>query len=1083
MNNFPSSIYKEKTVKRLTENIVLTDIQKEYASRWIKKIEKGELKGETDQYLTFANIVLDKILGYEIDKIIHNKNNVEYQYADSSGRKVLCIEAKGTKTKSLFDRQARLNKAHRTPIDQTWDYMRTGDLDWGICTNYKFFALLKRNEKGKGYLFDFEEIKKHPEKLKEFVGVFSRKNLVEDKFGNTLYSESIVEERDFTKEFYKLFHETRLMLIKAFQNKENVSKERAIYFTQIFLNRLIFIFFVEDRGYLSDSKLFSNRILKLLESSQSTEHSRKVYDEISELFIAFDKGSPQLGVFGFNGGLFSGVIPHNIHFSDLRDPSFFSDVRQNSKLSKTTKLNKTASEIVNKYQNKLNPIISNLLILDSFDFTNEVNVEVLGHIFEQSISDLEELKNSDISRRKKEGVFYTPEYITDYICRNTIIPYLSKSNSSTIHELIQEYVDDIDDLETKFKEIKILDPACGSGAFLVKSIDILLEIYKEIQLVKESSGKYSSNSQLQMTKWNEETEIRSIVENNIYGLDINQESVEITQLSLFLKLASNDRKLIGLSKNILVGNTIVSDKNMDQRAFDWNKFPTIFYDPKLKKIENELKLKQKMIDGFDIILGNPPYVRQERLTPLKPYLKNNYQSFDSSADLYVYFLEISLRNLKDNGKMGMIVSNKWVKATYGENLRKFLSQFTIQKFIDFGDLPVFPDASTYPCIIIIEKTHSENNEILVSKIDSLEFSRLESKIDNLEFSLNQSDLNEGIWDFERPEITQIYNKIKSGGISLKKYSDAKINRGLLTGLNEVFILNKEKKKKLEENSRSSKDLIKPYLTGQEIRRYSINWNNDYILLIKKGTKIKQYPAILDYVTPYRQELEKRWDKGDWFSLRPCKFYDDFEKPKIIYAQFSKRPEFTYDKDNYYVSQNAFIISTDDMYLVAILNSNAIAFYSHSICPFIKGEFYQYSPQFVNQFPIPKSSNSMQNKMTNLVNDILKLEKNLVDIQNTILNRVLQQFDLIKLPTKFHEFYKFETNDFIKEIKKLTKSEIGLTKLDEWEIYFNKHQKNYCDILLEVKKIDDKINEMVYELFKITDSEKEIIENSIPKSYI
>ena len=236
--------------------------------------------------------------------------------------------------------------------------------DFGVTTNYENFILLDSNlGDAKCHKFNFLSIEKNPEKLKEFIGMFSYQTLVLKNDKSELYNSTIIEEKEFTKEFYKLFHETRLMLIKAFQDKENVSKDEAIYYTQIFLNRLIFIFFVEDRGYLSDNRLFSNRLLQLIDAGHSTEHSRKIYDEISELFIAFDKGSAQLGVFGFNGGLFSGVIPNKIYFSDLRDPKFFSDVRQHSKLLKTTKLNENASKIINKYENKLNPIISNLLIL------------------------------------------------------------------------------------------------------------------------------------------------------------------------------------------------------------------------------------------------------------------------------------------------------------------------------------------------------------------------------------------------------------------------------------------------------------------------------------------------------------------------------------------------------------------------------------------------------------------------------------------------------------------------------------------------------------------------------------------------
>jgi len=602
MDDFSGSIFNKKTIQRLTQNIVITPEQEKQAAEWIQKIEKGELSGETNQYLIFANKILDKILGYDIDKIIHNDDNVEYQYADCNGKKVLCIEAKGTKTKSLFDIQNRPNKAHRTPISQTWDYMRTGDLDWGICTNYKYFALIKRNEKGKGYLFNFEDIKKNPDNLKEFIGIFSREHLVDKKSVDTLYSESIIEEKEFTKEFYKLYHETRLMLKIAFE-KEGVTKNDAIYFTQIFLDRLIFIFFVSDKGYISDKKLFTNRVLKLLELDVCTQHSKKIYDEITELFTAFDKGDDDLGVFGFNGGLFNSKFPERINFIDFEEASKFSVAMQNSNLKKSTKLNTQDSKVIQKFKNRLNPIIENLLLLDSFDFNTEVNVNILGHIFEQSISDLEELNRELSSKRKKDGVYYTPSNLTDYICKNTIIPYFSKKGVNTVADLIEEYFDNIDDLDQQFRQIKILDPACGSGAFLIKAVDTLLEIGQGIQSVKELQGQYSAGTDLKLTKWNEQDTTREIIENSIYGVDVNRESVGITKLSLFLKLAAQDRKLIGLSKNILVGNSLIDDPTIDHLAFPWKeRFPNVFLHPDLRKhLDNEHK------DGFDIIIGNPPW--------------------------------------------------------------------------------------------------------------------------------------------------------------------------------------------------------------------------------------------------------------------------------------------------------------------------------------------------------------------------------------------------------------------------------------------------------------------------------------------
>jgi len=246
----------------------------------------------------------------------------------------------------LFARQGYEKKEQENPVVQTLSDMERFPASYGVCTNYRDFVLLDRKKKlSKCHRFDFLSIKDSDKKLKEFIGIFSYKSLVVEKTLDELYKSSITEEKEFTKEFYKLFHETRLMLIKAFQEKEKVSMDEAIHFAQLYLNRLIFIFFAEDRGDLED-RLFSKRVLKLLEKSQCTESTRLVSEVVSKLFKVLDKGSDVQGIFGFNGGLFKEKIPPKIYFFDLKDPEFFREVKQYSKLSKKLKLDELASKIV-----------------------------------------------------------------------------------------------------------------------------------------------------------------------------------------------------------------------------------------------------------------------------------------------------------------------------------------------------------------------------------------------------------------------------------------------------------------------------------------------------------------------------------------------------------------------------------------------------------------------------------------------------------------------------------------------------------------------------------------------------------------
>lgn len=865
------------------------------------------------------------------------------------------------------------------------------------------------------------------------------------------------------------------MLIKEFQENTLVSRTEAINITQLFLNRLIFIFFVEDRGFISDERLFTNRILKLLDSDQSTEHSKKVYAEITELFVAFDKGDKGLGVFGFNGGLFSGVFPDKISFSDRKDPNFFSDVKLHSKLLKSTKLNEKDSKIIDK-QKQLNPIIYNLLLIDSFDFapqttsrkneaTQEVSITILGHIFEQSISDLEELKQVGVSRRKKEGVYYTPQYITDYICRNTIIPYLSKLNVSTVHELINEYVDDIKELEKKFTEIKILDPACGSGAFLIKAIDILLEIHKEIQNVKESTGEYSTGGQFQLTKWNEEEELKNIIENNIYGVDINPESIGITQLSLFLKLASNHRKLSGLSKNIKVGNSLIKDKSLEEKAFLWeDAFPEILN----PLIENK---------GFDIVLGNPPYVSLETLSDdYKSGLKH-YPCYAGKADLLYFFYNKGIDLLKQDGVLCFITSRYFLEATHAKDLRKYiLENCTIELLLDLSTVDVFKDIGIHTSILKLNKTNKEKSDFLWKKIDN------EKNLNNEKLiKINQSALTSEQWVLGDKQNIQIYEKIKSTKNSIMLSEIAEIEQGVKTGLNKAFEVTLETidSKKLE------KKFIRKLAKNSDIHKYFIKEPDIFLIYTSDLFIPKSGPNILQHLENYKEDLLKRVETGKvtypWYRLqrpRRQKLFDASEKILVPYR--SRKNTFAYDSDQKIGKTDVHVIVVQDVhfntkYLLGILNSKLMNYF-YSFIGRKKGDIFEYFVEPLKKIPIVNPIDNQQEIIIEIVTKLIKLNFDYSKTNIQLLNKLEMNLNIKKL-NKFENWFEHDFKEFFQLIQKSKKS-LSLFEQDDWEKYFIRQKNEISTIDSNIKKLEETLDKIVFEIYGINENEKNLIESKL-----
>lgn len=898
-------MFAQKTLKRLRQKIVLNDEQINAWKRWLKWLSEGKLESERKNYGNFQQFILQAILGYDVENIFPEENNVDVQIKNSENKVILCIETKGTSTHDLFAKQNRSKKEQETPIEQLWNYMSKNGSEYGMCTNYQKFILIQQGN-DKYYEFDFSR-SDNEESLKEFILIFSKYGI--SHVEKTL-EESIKEEKEFTDEFYNLFHETRLLLIAEFQ-KNGIDLNRSVYFTQIILNRLTFIFFAEDKGFISTSndkhKVLHDAIMNELKSSHISSNSHNVYACIEKLFYKLDDGSDPK-IFGFNGGMFSGTIPKTIFFNDLRDKLFFDEsIKLNSRLLQSMKLNEYDEQIIENIPN-LNPIIYNILIMERFDFNIDIDISILGHIFEQSISDLEILIQTGGSERKEGGIYYTPDNIAKYICRNTIIPYLSKTNNvNRPKELVEEYYNnnELDMLEKKLAKLKILDPACGSGAFLVKIAETMYEIYDEIQSYRQMDNTLHG--------WSQDEKIRSIILDNIYGVDINGQSIDIAKLSLFFKIATKGKKLPYLAKNIRKGNSILPMNTLKpiDGAFDWKKnFPDIMDGGK----------------GFDIIVGNPPYVRQELLSSVEKHrIKIPRKDVSAKMDLSGYFYFRSIQYLRDGGILSFISSDSWMHMGYGNALQQLFLENKIHSILK-PNFNIFQDADTKPAIIIIEK-NSKNTDHVVNLIHANNESDLiKMNPDNIK-QKRQQDFEIENWNkyFDNDEL-----EINISTIAIDMIG--KIKRGITTGANKFFVINAEIIKKYDIDKKYlipviSNDIKGVDLHGVKPTQYLLNVNEPKGDLLKttEGKNVWEYINEIGNTETIPKkgsnktscklyELDTLAARTLWYSLNIN------EIPTILLARFAHGRMKIYENNDKFCAKDNYVIFSphDKKYIKAYL---------------------------------------------------------------------------------------------------------------------------------------------------------------------
>lgn len=891
---------------------------------------------------------------------------------------------------------------------------------------------------------DCEKPKKgHLQILEDMADSIKKCYTFEELFQNLLKSLSIdIVSDDFFADYTKQFKE----IVKTVSESKSISREfrrfpdskKAIRnYVKKLMGRIVFIQFLQRKGWMGavdegwtdgDPEFLQNLF------EQSDKKDAFVDEMLKPLFNDLntkrdgDLASGQLGKNGIkvpylNGGLF--------------EKDEYDGVKFRLPVEKMREL----LEFFRKYN----------FTIDENDVESvEVGVdpEMLSRIFESLLED-----------NKATGSFYTPKEIVTYMCQEALTNYLQtetkdESKKAAYRIFVKEHnVDvldpaDLDYVEKKLKKVKICDPAIGSGAFPMGMLKELLDCRRAIQ--KHRSGGECDSLEIK----------KDILQNSIYGVDIDKGAVDIARLRFWLALIIDEKTphaLPNMDFKIMQGNSLleqyegvdlsrIASSNKRKKGLDgqlsldvddksavsniWEAIRVYYGADSLEKktalreqingyvtdyirhakgLTPEIKKKIKALPipndkfflwhiyfkevfdegGFDIVIGNPPYIELQKLPQKgKMYLNSGFVTYSGSADIYCLFTEQGFNLLKKGGTLCYIMMNKWMKAEYGRPLRRFLLERKIHSIVDFGDVQVFKKATTYPCIVLLENARHDStfNACRLKEFD------LDS-VNSLYEVFKTNEFDEDIWVTSSRRDLDLFKRLKDGFPELQDYLDIPAKYGIKPGLSKAFLISKETKDKIIKKDGSAAEVIVPFYSGKDIRPYEETQPSKYLILFKKGDTLKllgkdqateeeawsflqsRYPSVCHWLKPFKAKAQKRSDKGDfWWELRACNYYEQFAMPKIMYQTFQVKPNFIFDTKGSYCNNSMWIMAAEDKALLGLLNSRLGWWLISDYCSQIQSG-YQLIWDYFSRIPVAlKKGGEIEKEIASLVDQILTDKK-------------------------------------------------------------------------------------------------------------
>ncbi|CAK6481073.1 Eco57I restriction-modification methylase domain-containing protein [Peribacillus castrilensis] len=927
------------------------------------------------------------------------------------------VELKGPKAK-LDLNQKRGNKSYGTPIDQAFLYASKYEgCKWIIVSNiYEIRVFQYGRSQATFERFILSELAELEFEFKRFHFLLTKRNLLAesnktkskvDELGEIRYK----QQQFITNEFYTFYSVLRKNLwIGLIKNNPTYDKSVLLEKAQKILDRILFIRFCEDLSLLPPTTLSDS----IEEGEKAVRVSIWVY--LQNLFRDIDRGNTEFKINKFNGELFK------------NDP-------------------------ILDYLNVPNSIFKEIKGFFDYNFTTDLDVNILGHIFEQSINDIEELKKETSSTRKLEGIFYTPDFITEYIVEHSVGTWLeNQKNRLGINNLVdwdktedkgwrKRYIQDHIDFWVAYREvlrnIKVIDPACGSGAFLNKAFDYLytenLNVSKTIRTLEFIIEDQSLEQTIEITELIGID--KSILKNNIFGVDLNKESVEITKLSLWIKTANINEPLTALNENILVGNSVIDDNDIvKDRAFNWSE--------KFKEIMEN--------GGFDVVIGNPPYIPIEFIPPSeKAFLQSKYQNYLTSKwDMSSVFIIKCSELLNENGYLSLIIPVTWQTGpnyiTYRSKL--FSENLSLERLINLP-FNMFPDAYVDTCIFVANKNF-DSNEYLGYQYEKRE--RL-NKIKLHDITMDRiSKINyighDNFKIFPRLSAYKLYGKIKKQLRNSRQFKQ----------LGDITISTQGPvKSQYTYYNRPINENCFPFLEDGQTYRYSHNiLKKNYIDLNNKKSLIKYYignPKI------FMRRIINRQDR-----LMATIIYEDLVTKKDI------NPFILVDK------------SFHPLYILALLNSKLLSYiYINFSSIATKDDYRQTTMTELRELPIKTVDIKTQEQIGDKVNNIINNLSTFSQTRDKAMNLLRSEYGLIRLTNKINEFYDYPIQILYDELKNL-KVVMDFKAKSELYDFFIPMQAELARLKQEIISLDNELDDLIYSLYSINQAETEVINDYFKK---